>query len=140
MQTTYKLKLMFKNFWKKKKLPVPLYEYPNDVENNLGEALNAIWKVYRQNDNFIQIGIQGEGGRGEQIASSEAVLKDGTLHWKDFPEEEWLTVISAEEFVEKFALWASKRIVPYVDSGDYSLGVEFSGKYVQDVPGADAQT
>jgi hypothetical protein len=138
MQTAYKLKLMFKNFWKKKRGPVPLYEYPNDVESNLDEALNAIWKVYKQNDNFIQIGIQGEGGRGEQFASLEAVLKGGTLHWKDFPEEDWLTVLSAEEFVEKFALWASKRIVPYVDSGDYSLGVDFSEKYAQNVPEADA--
>lgn len=101
----------------------PPYEYPNDTDATMQEAVLSIWKCYLQLGKQVQINIQGMGGTLDQYDIHDANLKDGVLSWEDHENPDRLEIHSEAAFRQRFLPWVQKRVKPFSDTGEYAFGV-----------------
>ncbi|HYF34640.1 MAG TPA: hypothetical protein VD994_05065 [Prosthecobacter sp.] len=108
-----------------------VYEYPNDDDATMEEAVGAIWGWYVKLDRRIRISVQGMGGRLDSYDCHEARFVDGVLAWDDGEgateeqrrQPDAIEVGSEEEFRRVFLDWAKRRVTPWEDTGELAFGV-----------------
>lgn len=101
----------------------PPYEYPNEADSNLEEAVASIWKWYERLDRQVQIKIQGMGGTLEQYHIEDAVFKEGVLSWKAPADPDRIEIHSEAEFQQCFLEWVKRRVKLFADTGELAFGV-----------------
>lgn len=101
----------------------PPYEYPNDADSTLEEAVASIWKCYERLGRQVQINIQGMGGTLEQYHIENAVFVEGVLSWKDSVERDRIEIHSEPEFRRDFLGWVKRRVQPFSDTGELAFGI-----------------
>ena len=102
----------------------PAYEYPNDEDSTLEEAMAAVWKWYLRLEQQVQIGVQGMGATLEQVDAQQASFKHGVLEWENSAAPDRVEIQSEEAFRQRFLEWARKRVRPYSDTGEFALAVD----------------
>ncbi|MDZ4290167.1 MAG: hypothetical protein U0984_19530, partial [Prosthecobacter sp.] len=66
------MKFFSKLFASKASPKGPPYEFPNDEDSNMDEAVASIWKWYNRLGKQIQISVQGMGNSVEQYNIQDA--------------------------------------------------------------------